>query len=519
MERFEDSATPPEKARRTEIEAGTMIKPTAILVLAIALGAIGAARAAEGTSVLTFHGAPDRSGNFVVPTLTVERARGMHWDSGYQAKFSGHLYAQPLYWREAGTGAGVLLAATENNEVLALDATTGRQLWNHSLGPPVSRVALSCGNISPLGVTGTPVIDAVTQTIYVDAAVGGPQGVRHLVFALALKDGTPRPGWPVDIAEALKQRGLSFNARDQNERGALTILDGRLYVPFGGHFGDCGDYHGWVVGIDLRDPRDIVAWATPSRGGGIWAPGGITTDGKSLYAATGNTFGARTWMGGEAVIRLSPDLKASSDRRDFFTPDNWRELDARDADLGGTNPVLVDMPGNASQFVLALGKDGHAYLLDRDNLGGIGGSLANEVVSRRPIRTAPATYLVAGAAFVAFQGPGSHCPAGQYAGDLTVLRVTGGDRPTLATAWCAAVRGAGSPIATTTDGHSEPIVWMVGAEGDNRLHGFKGDTGEPVFAGGGPNEAMVGLRHFQSMIATDRRLYVGADDRIYAFAF
>jgi len=100
-----------------------------------------------------------------------------------------------------------------------------------------------------------------------------------------------------------------------------------------------------------------------------------------------------------------------------------------------------------------------------------------------------------------------------------VLKVTGGERPALTTVWCGAMRGTGSPIVTTTDGHSEPIVWMVGAEGDNRLHAFKGDTGEPLFAGGGPNEAMAGLHRFQSLIATDERLYVGADNKIYAFAF
>jgi hypothetical protein len=494
-----------------------LIKAAPLLALAIALSAVGAARAADDTSILTYHNAPNRSGNFVVPALTVERARGTHLDSGFQAKLSGHLYAQPLYWREAGASAGALFAATENNEVQALDAATGRQVWSRSLGPPVSRAELGCGNISPLGVTGTPVIDPATQAIYVDAAVGGAQGVRHLVFALALKDGASLPGWPVDIGEALKQRGQAFNARDQNERGGLSILDGRVYVPFGGHYGDCGDYHGWVVGIALTDPREIVAWATPARGGGIWAPGGVATDGKSLFVASGNTFGASTWMGGEAVIRLSSDLKPSADRRDFFTPENWRELDGRDADLGGTNPVLVDIPGQA--FVVALGKDGHAYLLDRDNLGGIGGSVANEVVSPRPIRTAPASFPVGASVFVAFQGAGSRCPAGQPAGELTVLKVTGGDRPALTTVWCAALRGAGSPIVTTTDGHSGPIVWMVGAEGDNRLHAFKGDTGEPLLAGGGPNEAMAGLHHFQSLIATDERLYVGADNTIYAFTF
>jgi hypothetical protein len=85
----------------------------------------------------------------------------------------------------------------------------------------------------------------------------------------------------------------------------------------------------------------------------------------------------------------------------------------------------------------------------------------------------------------------------------------------MTTAWCGAVRGRGSAMVTTTDGHSAPIVWIPGAEGDNRLHGFKGDTGEELFA----SEALAGLRRFQTVIATHDRLYVGADGRVYAFAF
>src|SRR5216684_927977 len=98
-----------------------MIKAAPVLSLVIALGAIGSAHAADDRSILTYHGAPDRSGNFVVPALTGERARGTHLDKGFQAKLSGHLYAQPLFWREAGTSAGVLFAATESNQVQALD--------------------------------------------------------------------------------------------------------------------------------------------------------------------------------------------------------------------------------------------------------------------------------------------------------------------------------------------------------------------------------------------------------------
>lgn len=495
--------------------SGSMLR--VIIVATLVLASAGPAGAVD--AVLTHHGSPDRNGNFVVPGLTAERARGIQVDTSFRARLSGNLYAQPLYWREAG--AGVLIAATESNEVQALDAATGRQLWGHSLGPAVSRSELRCGNINPLGVTGTPVIDPRTQAVYVAAAVGGAQGVRHLVFALRLRDGTALPGWPIDVAEELGRHGMSFNARDQNERGALTILDGRLYAPYGGHFGDCGTYRGWVVGLPLNDPRAVVAWSTPARGGGIWAPGGLATDGKSLYAATGNTFGASRWMGGEAVIRLSPDLKTSGQARDFFAPEDWRSLDARDLDLGGVNPSLVDVPGpnGGRALVLALGKDGHAYLLERDNLGGIGGSLVNKMVSPRSIHTAPAVYSTGDAVFVAFQGAGSHCPGGRPAGDLTVLKISGADRPSLSTIWCGAVRGGGSPMVTTTDGHADPIVWMVGAEGDNRLHAFKGETGEQVPLGAAGATVMTGLRHFQTLIATDDRLYVGADDRIYAFSF
>jgi hypothetical protein len=395
------------------------------------------------------------------------------------------------------------------------------EIWRKALGPAVARSALNCGNIDPLGVTGTPVIDEATQAIFLDAAVQTPAGVKHLVFGLALKDGSALPGWPVDVADALKAKGKAFNARDQNERGALIILGGKVYVPFGGHFGDCGQYHGWVVGIALNDPRDVISWSTRARAGGIWAPGGISSDGTSLFAVTGNTFDTTTWMDGNAVVRLSPDLKAPSAANDYFAPSDWLDLDRRDADLGGTNALPLDLSqGQGPQhLLLALGKDGRAYLLDRDHLGGIGGSLAVAMVSTGAIRTGPAAFKANGGFFVAFQGLGSRCPTVSQGNGLTVLKISGGPTASVTTAWCGALRGAGSPIVTTTDGSANPIVWVVGAEGDNRLHAFRGDTGEVLFNGGGSAEMMAGLRHFQTLIATDKRLYVAADGRVYAFAF
>ena len=466
-------------------------------------------------SVLTYHADPARSGNFIVPSLTWDRASSLQLDGNFHSRVSEHVYAQPLYWRSSKSTSGALLIATEDNVVHAIDAVSGQERWQRSLGKPVPSSSLPCGNISPLGVTGTPVIDAAREAIYLDAAVQSTSGPRHFIFGLSLKDGTPLSGWPVDVMEALGNQGQNFVARDQNQRGALTLLAGNLYVPFGGHFGDCGQYRGFVVSISLSDPRTIKSWATRARGGGIWAPGGISTDGTSLFVATGNTFGARTWSDGEAVIQLASDLHRSDDKRDFFAPSDWAALDARDADLGGSNPLPLEVPGGGPPLILALGKDRKAYLLDRNNLGGIGGQLAMETVSDRAIITAPVTYPAADGIFVALQAEGTRCPT--EARGLLTLKIRPGLPTAITTAWCGSVRGRGAPIVTTTDGHSNAVVWVVGSEGDNQLHGFRGDTGEKVF--NGPPQAMTGLRHFQTLIATEDRLYVAADGRIYAFDF
>jgi hypothetical protein len=536
--------------RLPQFNEGLVASKHALLFM-VAMVAANLSYCAAGAdySVLTYHAHEDRSGNFVVPKLTWDRARSIRLDENFKAHVSGKIYAQPLYWRPPGTETAILLVATEDNVVYALDAKRGTEVWSRSLGTPVPLSALDCGNVDPVGITGTPVIDESTQTIYLDAGIYDSSGAHHQIFALALKDGSLLPGWPVDVEDALKGGHPVFNPKAQNQRGALTILDRALYVPFGGHFGDCGQYHGWVVGISLDGPRGVMSWATRARGGGIWAPAGISSDGTSLFVATGNTMHATTWGGGEAVLRLTAGLHNSETLTDFFSPANWKDLDERDADLGGTAPIPLDLPTETGSqaLILALGKDGRAYLLDRTHLGGIGGSLTIKTVSNDPIRTAPAAYPATDGVFVAFQGLGSDCYPMRSTGtrslfdrflqdknwrhvgrvvrkwlkipenELTVLKIRSGPPPTITTSWCGALRGAGSPIVTTTDGHSNPVVWIVGAEGDNQLHGFKGDTGEPLFTG--TAYTMRGLHHFQSLLATEDRLYVGADGQVYAFVF
>ena len=398
---------------------------------------------AQQNAVLTYHGDQSRSGNFVVPGLTWDEARSAHLDQAFDARVAGHLYAQPLYWRAPGSNSAMLLVASEDDIVQAFDATTGKELWRRSLGRPVPASSLPCGNINPVGVTGTPVIDPATQAIYFDADVEAATGPRHKVFGLSLTDGAILPGWPIDIADALQRSGRHFDPRIQNQRTALTLLDGTVYVAFGGHFGDCGEYHGWVVGLPLRNPGQPVSFQTRARGGGIWAPGGLSVVGDHIFFATGNTFGAGTWSDGEAVFRVGPDLQRSESKRDHFAPSDWKVLDARDEDLGGSNPLPFKIPdtrGGERDVVLALGKDRKAHLLDENDLGGIGGQLTASIVSEIHIITAPAVYPVGSDAFVAL---GADCPNASRNHDLTVLKITGGSTPSMTTAWCGAVAGHG----------------------------------------------------------------------------
>jgi hypothetical protein len=484
-----------------------------MLALATSLESAGA----QQNSILTYHGDASRSGSFVVPVLTWEKARSVHLDPSFDARVAGHLYAQPLYWHAPGSNTAMLLVATEDDVVQAFDAITGKELWRRSVGRPVAGSLLPCGNINPLGITGTPVIDPSTQAIYFDAAVERENGPHQEVFGLSLRDGTVLPGWPIDVSDALQKLGRHFDPRTQNQRAAVSLLDGTIYVAFGGHFGDCGDYHGWVVGLSLHDPGRVISFETRGRGGGIWAPGGLSIVAHDIFLATGNTFGAGTWSDGEAVFRVGADLQRTNNKRDYFAPVDWKILDAHDEDLGGSNPLPLNVPGPGGdqRLILALGKDRKAYLLERDDLGGIGGQLAGATVSDIRIMTSPAAYPVGNDIFVAFQAPGTQCPGPGKGNGLTVLKISGVSLPKMNTAWCGGLSGRGSAIATTTDGHSNPIVWILGAEGDNRLHGFRGDTGEPIVT----SEPLSGLRHFQTLIATQDRLYVGADGRVYAFSF
>jgi outer membrane protein assembly factor BamB len=472
--------------------------------------------AASAASVLTYHNANTRHGLYTVPGLTAAAAATMQLDPKFSAKLSGNVYAQPLFWLPKGASGAELIVATENNVVYDLNAATGAVIWQRTLPAPISS-GLPCGDITPEGITGTPVIDPDTATLYLNSQTSASGSPQHNVYALSLADGSTLPGWPLNTVSLLKSAGVTFSAPQQGERSALLFFNGALYVAYGGRAGDCDPYHGVIIQIDPSTKTLAGNWETRASRGGIWAQGGISSDGKYLFATTGNTEGTSTWGDGEAILRLLPGLAHATSTTDYYTPANWQALDNEDADLGGTEalPISVVKPKTGvAPRVIALGKDGNAYQVNRLNLGGIGGPAAITKVSNSAIVTAPAVYNTSTATLLAFTNTNS---SGNCSGSaITMLDLAPKGTSQITTKWCAALNGRGAPIITTTDGSANPLVWVAGAEGDNKLHAFDALTGAVVY---NSSNTMSGLHHFQTLIAAGGHLYVGADNTIYSYTF
>ena len=324
------------------------------------------------------------------------------------ARLSGNVYAQPLYI-EGGPSGPMIIAVTESNNVYALNATTGTVIWQRNLGPPVTS-GLPCGNINPLGITGTPVVDLASRSLFLDAMIDGVTK-KHFIYSLNVDTGATNTGWPVDVNATAIYNGMTFTSLVQNERGGLALVNGRVYVSYSGHGGDCGAYHGWVVGVDIANPSNVTAWATTAIGGGIWGHGGVASDGTNMFVVTGNTFNTGgNWMGGEAIIRLQAGPLFTGQPTDYWAPTNWLSLDNSDTDLGGVSATLIDVPGaTPSQLVLALGKDRNAYLLNRNNLGGITAPVAqaNMVSGATNRGTSAVTYHTSQGTYFAFHDDGN----------------------------------------------------------------------------------------------------------------
>jgi PQQ enzyme repeat len=472
-------------------------------------------------NVTQFHNHDSRDGLYIDSAFTPSAAAKLTRDLNFNGTIQGEVFAQPLYIDNGPGGRAMIIVVTQLNNVYALDAVDGSIIWHRNVGPPVPGDHLGCSLFDFMGILGTPIVDLPSRALFLDAMTTPDGGItkQHFILSLDVDTGVINPGWPVDVEEAAHYNNMTFTAEIHQQRPALGIVDNILYVGYGS-LSDCGDFHGWLVGVPIDNPASVTAWATSTKGGAIWGVGGVASDGMNPFVTTGNSFNTGgNWSGGEAVIRFQPGPIFTDSPADYWVPTNWESLDQSDLDLGGSGPLLVDVPGATPfRLVVALGKDGNAYLLDRDNLGGITEPVASSNLSNQPILQAAASYRTNQGTYVAFR---------VFPGDrLGAFRINAANPPAITTGWNVnrTGGGCGSPFVTSTDGTNNTIVWVVGTDGegqrlgDQRLHGYDGDTGAVVYDGGGANELMAGTHSYTTTgIAARGRIYVAGDDKVYAF--
>lgn len=387
----------------------------------------------------------------------------------WTAAVDGQVYAQPLI-----VGSEVIIA-TENDTVYALSESTGRVRWSRHLARPVTD-GLPCGNVLPSGITGTPVADPAAGRLWVVTYTSRP-AFRHTLWDLNIKNG--RTVWKrrIDVSGS--------DPRAQQERGALALLGSRVYVPFGGLFGDCSDYKGRVAGAPVSGKGPLVSFTTPNkREAGIWAPGGEAVRGASIYVATGNSTPVGGINDSDSVLRLSQGLQVLG----RFTPANFVALSANDADLASTAPAML--PGG---LIFQVGKEGVGYVLNGTRLGGTGGQLSSSKVCEGGFGGDAVTGdRVVFSCFNSLRA-------------ISVTRGKQGGRPTIRKLWSVNV-SPGPPII------AGGVVWDVSR--DNVLSGYRLSDGKTVFS---TSTAPVDTS-FPSLAASQSRLVVPEGRKVVCYA-
>jgi hypothetical protein len=314
----------------------------------------GSGASSSGTDWPTYHGDAQRSGrspSFPTPArLAVATA----------LKLDAAVYASPIVVQ------GITVVATERNTLYGLDAS-GHQLWSTHLGDPARSGDLPCGNINPSGITGTPVYDPSTTSVFAVAEYRAP--VRHELVALDLRTGSVRWRTSVDLA------GTSPDA--MQERGALALSANRVWVPFGGRFGDCGNYLGRVVGVPVGNGSPIAYTVPTAREAGIWTPPGPVVDstGRLLVAVGNGASGVGDpYDYSDSILAIDP---TSAKLVDSFSPSTWPTDNDADLDLGSQGPTLV-----GSEWVFSAGKSGNGYVLRQSHFGGVGGQVSQAEICK-----------------------------------------------------------------------------------------------------------------------------------------
>jgi immunoglobulin I-set domain protein len=356
------------------------------------------ATSAGSTDVVTHHYDISRSGvNLTETVLTPSNVNATTFGKVGEFAVDGQIDGQALFLSQlAIPGQGnkdVLYVATENDTVYALDAqsisgSSAIILWKTSVLPAGESPAtsLTCGNISPNGITATPVIDRTRNAIYVEAMFQNSAGnIIHRLHALDLTNGNELFGGPKTITATYPGTGgnssggvVTFDPKVQHDRAALLESGGTIYTAWSGLWGDCGPYSAWVIAFDAGTLQQTGAidLVPNNSGGGMWMGGGGPAADASgnVYVISGNGFGDTPGTNssyGNSFVRLSTSggLKVG----DYFTPFNTSAEDSADEDFGSAGPLLLpdltDASGTLRHLAVGAGKDGNLYVLNRDNLG------------------------------------------------------------------------------------------------------------------------------------------------------
>jgi hypothetical protein len=364
----------------------------AALILSTAL-----ATAAQ-ISVLTQHNDIGRTGQNTNETiLNTSNVNVAHFAKLFSLPVAGQVYAQPLYVQNvtiAGTNHNVLIVATETDHVYAFDADTkGPALWTASMVDQAhgaksgehslqSSTTIGCTDLQPqIGISSTPVIDALAQTIYVEAKSQlGPTYI-HRLHALDLTTGHEKAPGPVEINATVNGTGdgsqngkIVFDQLHQHNRSGLLLLNGEIYIAFASHC-DFGPYHGWLFAYNTTNfAQSSLLMTTPNGGlGGFWMAGsGVAADGNgNIYIASGNgTFDTNNVPAtelGDTVLKLGT-TNGKISLLDYFTPSDQNCLEAQDTDLGSGGVLVLPTQGPNPDLLVAAGKEGAIYVVNRDQM-------------------------------------------------------------------------------------------------------------------------------------------------------
>jgi hypothetical protein len=296
--------------------------------------------------------------------------------------------AQPLYMPNVnipGQGVhNVVYVVTQADSVYAIDADSGTQLWYASMlngGTTASGKYLPCGiapGFNQEGIVGTPVIDPATNTMYLVAKTLLGTTVRHHIHALDITTGNEQPGSPVLItatSTSNKGHATHFNSLHQKNRPGLLLANGVLYLGFGSNY--CNDGNsGWVLSYDPASLSQLGVFNTSPDYGltSIWQTGnGLAADeAGNIFATTAEAAGQGFDVpsGGQTYCMSVLKLAADDTLADYFTPWNVAFLNSHDLDFSSSGPVVLpDQDGPYPHELVATGKYGVAFLLNRDSMG------------------------------------------------------------------------------------------------------------------------------------------------------